>query len=436
MDLWPGPAVRRMPERGRGQACIVSNRNGDSTTHGGAISSAIGDCPTIGVPVTGTVGYDRPVLMHSTLEASGSSPLPLLCRQARMLIEGAPTMIDVGRFLSRTCSGVSRPVVSATGDRAAVSAGGPSPPRRIPSPRVKSVLFVFLWGAPSHLDTCDPKPDAPVGISRAIRRHQDADRGSQFSRSSPAAHRPAASAHRFALVRSHVTSAPGHPDAGTVALTGFEEAPDPVQPNFRVDHRQTPCASACGAAAVLFDRERLRWRIPRAELKATAAGRSAGRYDPFMVGASEAGEVSIPALNLLDDLNPARIGDRPVAAHATGPCSAAAGRATGSAGWQRTYQNAYALLSEPTARKAFDLTLESPRDRGALTAARFLARGALLARRLVEAGVPYVQLNYSRHPEAINPGFEFGWDTHIYNFELLQDQHCPVFDRGVLRAAG
>ena len=43
--------------------------------------------------------------------------------------------------------------------------------------------------------------------------------------------------------------------------------------------------------------------------------------------------------------------------------------------------------------------------------------------------MPYVQLNYSRHVEAINPGFEFGWDTHIYNFELLQDQHCPILDR-------
>ncbi|MCH2398344.1 MAG: DUF1501 domain-containing protein, partial [Pirellulales bacterium] len=48
---------------------------------------------------------------------------------------------------------------------------------------------------------------------------------------------------------------------------------------------------------------------------------------------------------------------------------------------------------------------------------------------LVEAQVPYIQLNYSRHVEAITPGFEFGWDTHIYNFEFLQDLHCPIFDR-------
>ena len=43
--------------------------------------------------------------------------------------------------------------------------------------------------------------------------------------------------------------------------------------------------------------------------------------------------------------------------------------------------------------------------------------------------MPYVQLNYSRHPEALNTGFEFGWDTHLYNFELLQDHHCPILDR-------
>jgi uncharacterized protein (DUF1501 family) len=82
----------------------------------------------------------------------------------------------------------------------------------------------------------------------------------------------------------------------------------------------------------------------------------------------------------------------------------------------------------PTARAAFDITRESQatRDRYGQTS---FGQSALLARRLVEAEVPYIQLNYSRHPEAITPGYEFGWDTHIYNFELLQDQHCPIFDR-------
>jgi uncharacterized protein (DUF1501 family) len=130
---------------------------------------------------------------------------------------------------------------------------------------------------------------------------------------------------------------------------------------------------------------------------------------------------------LLDDLNPARISDRQILQSQLDrvPRLLEDKRLDE---WLRTYGRAYELLSEPAARAAFDLTQESYATRARYGRSVF-GQSALLARRLVEAGVPYVQLNYSRHPEAINPGFEFGWDTHIYNFELLQDQHCPVFDR-------
>jgi uncharacterized protein (DUF1501 family) len=83
---------------------------------------------------------------------------------------------------------------------------------------------------------------------------------------------------------------------------------------------------------------------------------------------------------------------------------------------------------KPEARRAFDLTAEKPATRARYGQSSF-GQSCLLARRLVEAGVPYVQVNYSRHPEAFTPNYEFGWDTHIYNFEMLQDQHCPIFDR-------
>ena len=43
--------------------------------------------------------------------------------------------------------------------------------------------------------------------------------------------------------------------------------------------------------------------------------------------------------------------------------------------------------------------------------------------------MPYVQLNWSHTVEAITPNLDFGWDTHIYNFELLMDRHCPLLDR-------
>ncbi|MBM4074984.1 MAG: DUF1501 domain-containing protein, partial [Planctomycetes bacterium] len=96
--------------------------------------------------------------------------------------------------------------------------------------------------------------------------------------------------------------------------------------------------------------------------------------------------------------------------------------------WSRQMQSAYDLILDSRARQAFDLTRETNETRGRYGHTTF-GQSSLMARRLIEVGVPYIQLNYSRHVEAINPGFEFGWDTHIYNFELLQDQHCPILDR-------
>ncbi len=56
-------------------------------------------------------------------------------------------------------------------------------------------------------------------------------------------------------------------------------------------------------------------------------------------------------------------------------------------------------------------------------------QSCLLARRLGETGVPYIHVNWSEYVECMTPNRDFGWDTHIYNFELLQDTHCPIFDR-------
>ena len=52
----------------------------------------------------------------------------------------------------------------------------------------------------------------------------------------------------------------------------------------------------------------------------------------------------------------------------------------------------------------------------------------LLARRLVEAEVPYVHVNWSEYAEAIAPRTDFGWDTHIHNFDYLP-RLCQIFDR-------
>jgi uncharacterized protein (DUF1501 family) len=137
--------------------------------------------------------------------------------------------------------------------------------------------------------------------------------------------------------------------------------------------------------------------------------------------------VDIPALQLLDGLTPHHLADRrTLLSELDGLQRRSEAAELGK--WDATQQRAYALLTSPEARRALDVTREDARVRETYGQTSF-GQSCLLARRLVEAGVPYVQVNWSQYVEAMTPNCDFGWDTHIYNFELLADRHCPIFDR-------
>lgn len=333
-------------------------------------------------------------------------------------------MLNIGSFRARNCHGSGRrSFLQLAGSLPLLLGGATGPVLSAEKIRAKSVLFVFLWGAPSHLDTCDPKPAAPLEYRGPFGVIPTRTPGVQFSELLPGM---ASRSDRYSLIRTHTTSAPGHPDAGTVALTGFAETPSPPQPNFGsivAKHRGQQQHSLPSffsiANGVVMDGGR--------RIEGYGGGTLSSAYDPFLIGCSAEGQVNFPALQLLDDLNPLRIQDR---RRLSGQLDRAEERVEQlrQKTWAGTMNSAYDLLLDPAARKAFDLTQETEDTRARYGYSTF-GQSSLLARRLVGAGVPYVQLNYSRHVEAITPGFEFGWDTHIYNFELLQDQHCPILDR-------
>ncbi len=337
-------------------------------------------------------------------------------------------MLNIGNFKTQTCNGIGRRSFLQMSGAIPLGLGlsnyGYADENTVSSlaARAKSVLFVFLWGAPSHLDTCDPKPNAPSEYRSPFGVIPTKTPGVHFTELVP---RLAQRSDKYTLVRSHHTSAPGHPDAGTVALSGFEENPKPVKPNFGsiiAKHRGfngklPPFFSI--ANGVVMDGGR--------KIEAYGGGQLGAVYDPFMVGCSETSQTSLPALDLLDGINPLRINDRFELMKQLDGVPRALDKLSFQ-DWNRTFQQAYGLIADPRARQAFNLMEESEKTRANYGQSVF-GQSALLARRLVEARVPYIQLNYSRHVEAISPGFEFGWDTHVYNFELLQDQHCPIFDR-------
>jgi uncharacterized protein DUF1501 len=334
-------------------------------------------------------------------------------------------MFDVGAFQAKTCGGVSRRAFLRVGAALPWTVGALTQTEiahAAAAVRAKSIVFVWLWGAPSHIDTFDPKPDAPAEYRGPFTPIPTRTPGLFVSELLP---RLAARSNKYTVLRSNVTSEPGHPDAGTVGLTGFKEKPDPVRPNFGsiiAKHRghkgSLPPFVAVGRG------------IPRDVVRKVdgyGGGTLGKTFDPFMVSCSDDGRVEIPALQLLDGLTPNRITDRRALLSRVDevPKQLAA---AGIDDWDRTFQRAYGLLMNAQARAAFDLSAEQQKIREAYGQTTF-GQSCLLARRLVEAGVPYVQVNWSEYVESITPNCDFGWDTHIYNFELLQDTHCPIFDR-------
>ncbi len=333
-------------------------------------------------------------------------------------------MFDVGSFRASTCNGIGRRSFLKLGASvpAGLMLGAASDLQAAHAPLAKSVIFVWLWGAPSHLDTFDPKPDAPSEYRGPFAPIATKQPGVYYSELLP---KLAARSDRFSLIRSHVTTEPGHPDAGTVGLTGFKERPEPVQPNFGSIVGKHRGHKGSLPPFVMVGRG-----IPRdvvRKIDGYGGGKFGKAADPFMVSCSDEGHVEIPSLQLLEGLTPNRISDRNDVRARLDATLRQLDRA-GLSEWDRSYQRAYGLITSPQARAAFDLTQESQPTRDNYGQTTF-GQSCLLARRLVEAGVPYIQVNWSEYVECMTPNCDFGWDTHIYNFELLQDTHCPIFDR-------
>jgi uncharacterized protein (DUF1501 family) len=93
--------------------------------------------------------------------------------------------------------------------------------------------------------------------------------------------------------------------------------------------------------------------------------------------------------------------------------------------FSRHAQKAVELLQSTAARKAFDLGQEPAAVRDRYGRSRF-AQSVLLARRLVEAGVGLVQVNWTRIKDQPNQG---GWDTHAKHNQAMKDLLMPIMDR-------
>jgi hypothetical protein len=299
--------------------------------------------------------------------------------------------------------------------------------------QARSVILLWLFGGPSHIDLFDPKPAAPAEIRGPYRRIATCVPGIQISELLP---QLARLADRYALIRSMHHDESDHNVGGTVALTGVPAGgrlgggaplPGATRPTlgsliarlkgFQAGH--WPPFLCVGAPT----------RVSGGASGQDAAGLGA-LFEPFRVEYSLDHRMEVPPeLTLLPDLSARRLDDR---RHLLAQLDRfEQGSASPLQRKDAFYRQAVDLLASPAAKKALDLEAENPALRDRYGRTRF-GQSCLLARRLVEARVPFVQVNWSNHGEdQQTSGGDGGWDHHWRLFEFLQDHCAWPLDQGL-----
>jgi hypothetical protein len=339
-------------------------------------------------------------------------------------------MLSLGGSTVRSCEGLTRREWLRAG---ALSTFGLTLPSLLQcraqaakpqAAKAKACVVVFLFGAPAHQDIWDLKPAAPSDIRGEFRPIATNVPGIQLGEHVP---RIAQRAHRLALVRSV-----SHPDnTHTVAmhtmLTGVRHARPATNPQNAPD--DFPCFGA------VMQRLRTGGALPAGiSLNAPAnqvsannhifpgffAGFLGNAYDPMFVPQDPSRADFQPFPVALGDAARRLRERQPLLAEIDRQQAALADFAPVQH-LDRHYARAFDLVTSPAARHAFDLSAESDalRQRYGRTA---FGQGLLLARRLVEAGVSLVTVNWARD--------DAFWDTHANNFTLLKNSLLPPFDQG------
>jgi len=274
--------------------------------------------------------------------------------------------------------------------------------------KIQSVIQIFLWGGMSHNDTWDPKPGTGYNylgeFDKCIPTNVD---GIQLSALFPEL---AKQADKYALIRSMTHGINGHETAAYLMQTGHK-------PGGRLAY------PSVGAMFTFFKKEQYKGLLPPYVVMLRAAGRFSEEgflgpaYKPFATGGDpNAARFEVQGIvnrgindarqkarrELLDKVNLLGYGLADV------PEMDAA---------EKAKQKAYGLILGK-GKEVFNLNNEPSALRDRYGRHTF-GQECLAARRMVEAGVPYITVSF--------PG---GWDTHANHFPTMKRQ-CPMLDQGL-----
>jgi hypothetical protein len=297
----------------------------------------------------------------------------------------------------------------------------------------RSVILLWLWGGPSHLDTFDLKPAAPLEYRGPYRPIVTNVPGIEICELLP---RLARRADRYAILRSIHCASNDHGIAGTIGLTGSQTGGISLGGQTQAGQLQPTHGSIVSRIAG-FSPDMPRCFTVGGKLhqgKKAIAGETAATlgpmHDPFRLEYDPQRGVQVPALELTDGVTPSGLDSRRQLLANLDSLTRQVDRSATMLRLDEFYQQAFALLTSPASREVFDLEQESDATRRKYGRFRF-GQSCLLARRLVEAGARFVQVNWSSHVEPVEDTGDGGWDMHDRNFQQFQDRHAWMLDQSL-----
>lgn len=293
--------------------------------------------------------------------------------------------------------------------------------------RGNSCVFLFLFGGPSHIDLWDMKPQAPAEIRGEFTPVATSVPGISLCEHLP---RLAQTMDKLCLLRSMTHRMNVHGPACSEIFTGREYFGPPVTDQARPEDWPSLSAMAMRhgrSPAGLPGSVVLPWYLQFPGQPLRIAGQTGGRMgekENAMLLEADAGRFRLGGLALHEDVPWNRLQNRRellarIEAQARPPA------APNIDSFMRQSTQAYSLL-ENRVYRVLDLEQEPPqiRDKYGPTA---VGQSLLMARRLVEAGLPLVTVNWE--DETRIDGVNTCWDTHQGNFAKLKNLLCPIFDR-------
>ena len=330
-------------------------------------------------------------------------------------------MIDILGPKTRLCDGIGRRDFLKIGALGALGLSLPELMRAeasVPAERrqtEKACILLWLQGGPSQIDTFDPKPDAPAGIRGPFQPIETNVSGIQISEVFP---RLARHADKYALLRSVWHPTPAHIVGHQYMLCGMGS-------NVIAYPNMAAVISKLRGAESLLPPWAL---VPNLAYETNAsperlcqnAGYLGREYDAIIPqGSLVEGRLTLHELDPPPGISAKRFARRKRLLEVSRTKELA--QVSAGRGADAIYRKAFALMDSSGVRQAFDLTKESPKLRTRY-GRNHVGQGALLARRMVEAGTRFVTVNWPNR---------LAWDSHTDLAGQMRTHLAPTLDRAL-----